>query len=146
MSITWQSAIILDMSSTTQVELVHLVRVTVTKAFLGSNGANGGIKPTGSLSVPAVRLYPFLQSQYSDQALANVCVLKIDTEGHDVIILADLPAQFRPPVIWVEWFMEYQFADIKTLLLEVSHTSDKKWLTHLLSQEKSGPKSLKGPL
>ena len=34
--------------------------------------------------------------------------------------------------------MEYQFADIKTLLLEVSHTSDKKWLTHLLSQEKSG--------
>ena len=72
------------------------------------------------MSVPAVRLYPFLQSQYSDQTLANICVLKIDTEGHDVVILADLPAQFRPPVIWVEWFKEYQFADIKTFLLEVT--------------------------
>ena len=134
MSITWQSAIILDMFSTTQVELVHLVRVTVTKAFLGSNGANGGIKPTGSLSVPAVRLYPFLQSQYSDQALANVCVLKIDTEGHDVVILADLPAQFRPPVIWVEWFREYQFADITKYLLEVKSSSKQSFRIDRMSQ------------
>ena len=87
--------------------------------MVGSDGANGGIQPTGSLSVPAVRLYPFLQSQYSDDVLANICVLKIDTEGHDVVILADLPAQFRPRVMWVEWFREYQFADIKTFLLEV---------------------------
>ena len=122
------------MSSTTQVELVHLVRVTVTKAFLGSNGANGGIKPTGSLSVPAVRLYPFLQSQYSDQALANVCVLKIDTEGHDVVILADLPAQFRPPVIWVEWFREYQFADITKYLLEVKSSSKQSFRIDRMSQ------------
>ena len=87
--------------------------------MLGSDGANGGIKPTGSLSVPAVRLYPFLLSHYSQQSLDKICVLKIDTEGHDVVILADLPAQFRPPVIWVEWFREYQFADIKNVILEV---------------------------
>ena len=87
--------------------------------MLGSDGANGGIKPTGSLSVPAVRLYPFLQSQYSDQTLTNICVIKIDTEGHDVVILSDLPAQFRPPVVWVEWFREFQFADLKNLILEV---------------------------
>ena len=135
----WKCVLQLRLSLSTLLEWL-------TSTLPGSNGANGGIQPTGSLSVPSVRLYPFLQSQYSAQALANICVLKIDTEGHDVVILADLPAQFRPPVIWVEWFMEYQFADIKTLLLEVSHTSDKKWLTHLLSQEKSGPKSLKGPL
>ena len=76
--------------------------------MLGSNGANGGIKPTGSLSVPAVRLFPFLQSQYSQQSLDKICVLKIDTEGHDVVILADLPAEFRPPVILVEWFRDYR--------------------------------------
>ena len=96
--------------------------MTDTMVAVGNNGANGGIKPTGSLSVPSVRLYPFLQSQYSDQTLANICVLKIDTEGHDVVILSDLPAQFRPPVVWVEWFREYQFADIKDLILEVRKT------------------------
>ena len=72
-----------------------------------------------AVTVPAVRLFPFLQARYSDHILANICVLKIDTEGHDVVILSDLPAQFRPPVVWVEWFKEYQFADIKTFLLEV---------------------------
>ena len=87
--------------------------------MLGSDGANGGIKPTGSMSVPAVRLYPFLRSRYSDKVLDNICVIKIDTEGHDVVILADLPAQLRPPVIWVEWFREFQFADLSKLLLEV---------------------------
>ena len=93
--------------------------MTDTNFATGSNGANGGIKATGSLSVPSVRLYPFLQSQYSDQTLDKICVLKIDTEGHDVVILADLPAHFRPPVIWLEWFREYQFADIKNVILEV---------------------------
>ena len=120
MCTTWLSAITLDMYSTIQVELEAVSLLIMTDANLaGSDGANGGIKPTGSLSVPAVRLYPFLQSHYSQQSLDNICVIKIDTEGHDVVILADLPAQFRPPVIWVEWFREYQFADLKNVILEV---------------------------
>ena len=69
--------------------------------------------------MPAVRLYPFLQSQYSQQTIENICVIKIDTEAHDVVILADLPAAFRPPVIWLEWFREYQFVDMKNVILEV---------------------------
>ena len=33
-----------------------------------------------AVTVPAVRLFPFLQARYSDSTLANICVLKIDTE------------------------------------------------------------------
>ena len=67
----------------------------------------------------AVRLSPFLHSQYSEEFLDNVCLLKIDTEGHDVVILDDLSEDFRPPVIWIEWLREYQFFDREKLILEV---------------------------
>ena len=69
----------------------------------------------------AVRLSPFLHSQYSQEFLDNVCLLKIDTEGHDVVILDDLTEDFRPPVIWTEWFRDYQFLDLKEFILEVRH-------------------------
>ena len=72
------------------------------------------------LRVPAVRLLPYLHSHYSTHFLDSVCVLKTDTEGHDVVILGDLSQDFRPPVIWTEWYREYQFANINTHLLEVS--------------------------
>ena len=36
-------------------------------------------------------------------------MIKIDTEGHDVVILDDLDPRLRPPVIWVEWFREYKY-------------------------------------
>ena len=98
------------------------------------------------MSVPAVRLYPFLWSRYSDKFLDNICVIKIDTEGHDVVILADLPAQLRPPVIWVEWFREFQFADLSKLLLEVRVRTvgkraefDQKWKIVKVGLEKAPP-------
>ena len=90
----------------------------------GSNGANGGIAQStssGDLMVESVRLSPFLHSQYSQEFLDNVCLLKIDTEGHDVVILDDLTEDFRPPVIWTEWFRDYQFLDFKEFILEVRH-------------------------
>ena len=36
-------------------------------------------------------------------------MIKIDTEGHDVVILHDLDPKLRPPIMWVEWFREYKF-------------------------------------
>ena len=88
----------------------------------GSNGANGGIAEGDSrsgLAVEAVRLAPFLRSHYSRQFMDNICFLKMDTEGHDVVILDDLSEDFRPPVIWIEWLREYQFFDREKLILEV---------------------------
>ena len=67
----------------------------------------------------AVRLYPFLQSHYDNNFLDKVCLLKIDTEGHDVVILEDLSEEFRPPVILIEWFRDFLFVDKKANLLEV---------------------------
>ena len=67
----------------------------------------------------AVRLFPFLQSHYDNYFLDKVCILKIDTEGHDVVILEDLSPDFRPPVILIEWFRDYQFVDVRSHLLEV---------------------------
>ena len=98
-----------------------MIKSVSKRSLSGSNGANGGIATDDrrhSLTVESVRLFPYLQSHYSAQFLANVCVLKIDTEGHDVFILQDLSKDFRPPVIWTEWFRQYQFADIKSHLLE----------------------------
>ncbi len=42
-------------------------------------------------------------------------------QGHDVVILEDLiGTEWRPPVMWVEWFMEYKFIKPKESFLEVS--------------------------
>ena len=48
-------------------------------------------------------------------------MIKIDTEGHDVVILEDLKHfNFRPPIIWTEWFEMYKFVNISNkLLLEI---------------------------
>ena len=101
--------------------MLHIVTVIEKeKSFPDSDGANGGITETSSgLSVEAVRLFPFLQSHYDNYFLDKVCILKIDTEGHDVVILEDLSPDFRPPVILIEWFRDYQFVDVRSHLLEV---------------------------
>ena len=36
-------------------------------------------------------------------------MIKVDTEGHDVVILDDLDSKLRPPIMWVEWFREYKY-------------------------------------
>ena len=50
-------------------------------------------------------------------------MVKIDTEGHDVVILEDLKHfNFRPPIIWTEWFELYKFVNISNIgngILEV---------------------------
>ena len=94
----------------------------------GSKGANGGIaQSAGSsdLAVEAVRLSPFLQSHYSDTFMDNVCFLKVDTEGHDVLILGDLSDHFRPAVVWTEWFREFQFVNFTARVLEVRGSSER---------------------
>ena len=75
-------------------------------------------------SVESVRLVPYLQHHYDPALLASVCLVKLDTEGHDTAILRDLlrsPA-FRPPIIWTEWFELFKYIDIPgnmTRMLEV---------------------------
>ena len=108
---------------TSQVSLAKLLSQSSRRiTFSGSDGANGGItgaETSSGLSVEAVRLYPFLQSHYDNNFLGKVCLLKIDTEGHDVVILEDLSEEFRPPVMLIEWFRDYLFVDKKANLLEV---------------------------
>ena len=42
-------------------------------------------------------------------------------QGHHVVILEDLiGTEWRPPVMWVEWFREYMFLKPEERLLEVS--------------------------
>ena len=83
--------------------------------FSGCGGCNGGISHVqnrftmDNYSVRSVRLYPYLQHHYSESFIDNICMIKIDTEGHDVVILSDLDEKLRPPVIWVEWFRRYKF-------------------------------------
>ena len=75
-------------------------------------------------SVESVRLVPYLQQHYASALLDSVCLVKVDTEGHDTAILRDLlrsPA-FRPPIIWTEWFELFKYIDIPgnmTRMLEV---------------------------
>ena len=84
------------------------------------NGCNGGITTNTSsgYQVTSVRLYPFLLSHYSKEFINNICLIKIDAETHDSVILFDLDPKFRPPVIWVEWHRSYKFYDYENLILE----------------------------
>ena len=117
----------------------HIVTfIDKEKSFPGSDGANGGIteaETSSGLSVEAVRLLPFLQSHYDNSFLEKVCLIKIDTEGHDVVILEDLSEEFRPPVILIEWFRDYLYVDKKAFLLEVRDVI----LTLCNSPHMSGP-------
>ena len=110
----------------------------------GCNGCNGGIANNNSrssntntntnntktytntgngYSVPSVRLVPFLKDRYSQDFIDNICLVKIDTEGHDEVILADLPPSFRPPMLWVEWYgwMKLTVTRDERLILEHDH-------------------------
>ena len=51
-----------------------------------------------------MRLEPFLQERYGQAFIDSICLVKIDTEGHDLTILTDFPPTFRPPLVWVEWY------------------------------------------
>ena len=51
-------------------------------------------------------------------------MVKIDTEGHDAVILSDMDPKFRPRVLWVEWFLLYEFYDWDNKILE-----DDDWCT-----------------
>ena len=56
------------------------------------------------------RLLSFLENKYGENFLNNICILKIDTDGHDVVILEDLKhSRLRPPIIYTEWFLDYKF-------------------------------------
>ena len=64
-------------------------------------------------------------------------MIKIDTEGHDVVILDDLDPRLRPPVIWVEWFREYKYFKYdrvnKIYSIEVKKIRYKKVFNRLLT-------------
>lgn len=48
--------------------------------------------------------------EYSANFKDNICFVKIDTDGHDIVILEDLKkSEFHPPIIWIEWFLDYRF-------------------------------------
>ena len=69
------------------------------------------VKIVPSYTVPSVRLVPYLELHHSATFLDNICLVKLDTEGHDVIILQDLVhTTLRPPVIWTEWYALYRFS------------------------------------
>jgi len=86
----------------------------------GCNGCNGGISEgsnsSSQYSVRSVKLVPFLIQNYPQHFLDNIKMVKIDTEGHDVVILEDLKHfNFRPPIIWTEWFQLYKFVNISNI-------------------------------
>ena len=85
--------------------------------YPGCNGCNGGISSSintsggaGGYQISSVRLEPFLQERYGQAFIAQICLVKIDTEGHDLTILSDFPPTFRPPLLWVEWFGTMKFS------------------------------------
>jgi len=86
----------------------------------GGGGLMGAIttNTSSNYQVTSVRLYPFLRDMYSKMFVDNICMVKIDAEGHDSIILSDLDPSFRPRVIWVEWHRRYQFYDYPNHILE----------------------------
>ena len=56
------------------------------------------------------RLVPFLKKKYGTNFNDNICFVKIDTDGHDIVILEDFnQSKFKPPIIWTEWFLDYRF-------------------------------------
>ena len=83
-------------------------------------GCNGGIttNTNSGYQVPSVRLYPFLLSHYSKEFIDNICMVKIDAETHDSVILSDLDPLFRPTFLWVEWHWSYQFYDYENSVFE----------------------------
>ena len=57
--------------------------------------------------------------------LLFTCLSCLLFQGHDAVILEDmLSHQWRPPILWVEWFRNFQFSDIKNLILEVGFINE----------------------
>lgn len=87
----------------------------------GCQGCNGGIADdargkTMGEKVESVRLEPFLIETYGSDILKNISFIKIDTEGHDIVILKDLKNSTlieTKPVFWIEWFAGYRSGDPK---------------------------------
>ena len=53
-------------------------------------------------------------------------------QGHDVVILEDMKdSLWRPPVMWIEWYFRFKFANDKIGLLEVTrkHLYSHKFLS-----------------
>jgi len=75
----------------------------------GCGGCNGGITSEGSTAkgrAKSVRL----SSALPTSVLGNISFIKIDTEGHDLVILRDLKQliQRSYPKIIVEWYTHFQ--------------------------------------
>ena len=107
-----------------------ILKICKRKSFITDcDGCNGAIADLGdrnkvtNYSISSVRLYPYLESHYSESFIDNICMIKTDTEGHDAVILSDLDERLRPPIIWTEWYRHYKFItyDIEneTFLMEV---------------------------
>lgn len=76
----------------------------------GCGGCNGGISTRRQqYRVQSIRLVPFLTETYGADLLKNISFIKIDTEGHDKVILRDIKEFLheQAPVVWVEWFAVY---------------------------------------
>ena len=72
------------------------------------SGCSGGISEANTgQTVETVRLLPFLLHRYGREFVDNICMVKIDTEGLDGVIMVDLPAWFQPRVLWAEWYFPW---------------------------------------
>tara|TARA_B100000795_G_scaffold183742_1_gene139367 strand:- start:380 stop:8629 length:8250 start_codon:yes stop_codon:yes gene_type:complete len=75
----------------------------------GCGGCNGGIDKNKGVDVNAVPLIPFLVSKYGKNILTRISFIKIDTEGHDIVILKSNRDYIKKytPILWIEWFAKY---------------------------------------
>jgi len=75
----------------------------------GCGGCNGGIDNNKGVDVNAVPLIPFLISKYGENILTRISFIKIDTEGHDIVILKSNRVYIKKykPILWIEWFAKY---------------------------------------
>ncbi|CAF1498082.1 unnamed protein product [Adineta steineri] len=81
-----------------------------------SYGCNGGADDKGltelNFHVELVVLSDFLEKNYSDDVIANISFIKIDTEGYDMYILDTLEPIFKKtkerPIIFIEWFVSFK--------------------------------------
>jgi FkbM family methyltransferase len=94
--------------------------VTVTFSDHGNQMCNGGLvdhawgigSGSNSIEVPGIRLETLCNKYLTVEEIANIDLIKIDTEGHDCLIL-DSSREFidriRPKII-IEWFSGFDQA------------------------------------
>lgn len=94
--------------------------ITVTFSDHGNNMCNGGLVDhawgigpgTNSIQVPGIKLETLCRKYLTDSEIANIDLIKIDTEGHDFLIL-DSSREFIDsirPKLFVEWFAGFNEA------------------------------------